>query len=248
MRTRSFAISIFSAILGLCFLNNVAVADVASVDCSKLNGSITVRGYGLVKALPDEATIDVTAKALEKDVKEARSICEKNTASFIKALEALGVKKKDLESESISISPRYSYDPKKNKQKLEGYIALRNIKIRTQDFSILGAITTAAVEAGIDEINGISYAIKDESSLQKQADQKAIENALSQAQALADGFKVKLLKPCQLSFENRNQRGIVLHAAKAMTLNAVSASPENPSYEPSESEVDSYVNAVFAFE
>ncbi len=226
-----------------------ANAENVSVDCSRLNGLISVKGYGNAKALPDEACLDLSAVALHKDVKEARSACEKKTAAFLKAVRSLGLKDEAMQSGSINVSPRYTYDRKSTTRKFEGYWAVRDLKIRTDNFSLLGALTSAAVNAGIDEIHGISYALKDESALKKLADERAVADAREQAKRLAEGFEVKLLKPCKLSFENRSQgRSPVMYAAKAASLNADPAEVDEASYLPEESEVESYVNAEYAFE
>ncbi len=239
------------AFLSASLLGNLTLAHAGNVsqDCSRMNGQITVRGYGNAKALPDEALLDLSAAALHKDLKEARSACEKKTAAFLKAVSSLGIKDEAVQSGSINVSPRYTYDHKSATRKFEGYWAVRDLKIRTDNFSLLGALTSAAVNAGIDEIHGISYALKDESALKKLADERAVADAREQAKRLAEGFEVKLLKPCKLSFENRSQgRSPVMYAAKAATLNADPAEVEEASYLPEESEVESYVNAEYAFE
>ena len=63
---------------------------------------------------------------------------------------------------------------------------------------------TAAVDAGITEINGFEYTIKDSKKLEDEANQKAINDAKNKAPVLAKGFGVKIKKACSLKFTNSN--------------------------------------------
>ena len=78
------------AFLSASLLGNLTLAHAGNVsqDCSRMNGQITVRGYGNAKALPDEALLDLSAAALHKDLKEARSACEKKSIPCLRLVRA----------------------------------------------------------------------------------------------------------------------------------------------------------------
>lgn len=240
-----------ASIIASSLISSVVLADGAGVDCSKINGSMTIQGYGRVQGSADEAILNFTATDIKKDVKGAQAGCEQKTSTFINALKNLGINKESIESGSISIEPRYEYDKKQQKQVLVGYRAEREIVVRTEKFEFIAQITEQAVDAGIDEINGFNYRIKDESSLRKQADALAMADAQDQAKRLASGFDIKVLKPCQLSFSNnRNQDNVVRPLMKSARLMAVNeeGSDNAAEYTPGKMTVESYVNVVFAFE
>lgn len=241
---------LLTSLMASLFIAPIASADSASVDCSSINGSMTIQGYGKVQASPDEALLNFTSAVLKKDAKDAQTECEQKTASFINALNGLGINKDSIEAGSITLEPRYVYDKKQEKQILDGYSAERELIVRTDKFELIAQITEMAVNAGIDEINGFNYRIKDESILRKQADELAMNDAQDQANRLAKGFNIKLLKPCQLSFNNRNQNNSfspMKLSARLMAVNDEGAS-NTAEYTPGKMTIESYVNVVFAFE
>lgn len=242
---------LMASLIASVFVSAGAFAEGAGVDCSKINGSMTIQGYGRVQADPDEAVLNFTSSDIKKDAKEAQSECEKKTLSFINALNNLGINKDSIESGSITLEPRYEYDKKQQKQLLTGYRAERAILVRTDKFDLIAQITQLAVNSGIDEINGFNYRIKDGSALRQQADQLAMADAQDQAKRLAAGFDIKVLKPCQLSFNNNrhqdNDPRPLMMSARLMAANDEGAN-NAAEYTPGKMTVESYVNVIFAFE
>ncbi len=240
-----------ASLLASALFSSAVFAEGAGVDCSRINGSMTIQGYGKVQANPDEAVLNFTSSDINKDAKEAQSECEKKTLSFVNALKSLGINKDCIESGSISLEPRYEYDKKQQKQILTGYRAERAVLVRTGKFELIAQITQQAVNSGIDEINGFNYRIKDESALRKQADQLAMNDAQDQARRLATGFDIKVLKPCQLSFSNNRHQDNgprpVMMSARLMAANDEGAD-NAAEYTHGKMTVESYVNVVFAFE
>lgn len=243
-----FRIVALSVALVLC---SASFAQGVQTDCSQLRGSMEISGHGQLEAAPDEARIYFNLSSQKQKAADARKNCEDTALKFQKSLEALKLDKKQVLAGSITLQPHYTYDKKQEKQIQDGYTAERHIEVRTADFTLIPAITDAAMDAGVTEIGGIEYRIKDESALKKQADELAIKDARDQAQRLAEGFGVKLLKPCSLSFSQRQNHPGYLQS-RMMSVNAVALGAENSSeqaeYNPENMTIESYVRAVFAID
>ena len=108
----------------------------------------------------------------------------------------------------------------------------------------------AAVDAGITEINGFEYTIKDTKKLEDEANQKAINDAKNKASVLAKGFGVKIKKACSLKFTNSNNvSSYRLQSRMAKVATLAVANDENDSnteYSPEKITISSDVFASFA--
>ena len=108
----------------------------------------------------------------------------------------------------------------------------------------------AAVDAGITEINGFEYTIKDTKKLEDEANQKAINDAKNKASVLAKGFGVKIKKACSLKFTNSNNvSSYRLQSRMAKVATLAVANDENDSnteYSPEKITISSDVYASFA--
>lgn len=213
------------------------------------DGLIEVTGHGSVEAMPDQAVLSYSARNVEKNAKNAREKTELQVKTLFDSALNSGIRKEDIVSSSISLYPKYIYS-NDGKREFEGYVASRDITFKVTDFSFIDKITTAAVDAGITEINGFDYTIKDIKSLENKANQAAIKDAKNKAMVLAQGFDVKIKKACSLKFTNSNTvmpYRAQPRMAKAVTL-AVSndAAESNTEYSPEKITIYSDVYASFA--
>ena len=216
--------------------------------CSEA-GLIEVNGHGQVEAIPDLAVLSYSAKNEEKNAKDAREKTEKQITKLYESAQKSGFKKEHIVSSTISLYPRYSYT-NEGKRVFEGYVATRDITFKVADFSLIEKLTTAAVDAGITEINGFEYTIKDTKKLEDEANQKAINDAKNKASVLAKGFGVKIKKACSLKFTNSNNvSSYRLQSRMAKVATLAVANDENDSnteYSPEKITFSSDVYASFA--
>ena len=227
-------------LLAIITLPVISLTAVAEDKCTA-GGTVSVAGNGMVQAMPDLAILSFSARHQDPNQKVARDTVEKTISIFILALEKAGVKKEQIKADSLYLSPRYSY--KDNESKLIGFEATRDISIETSDLATIGSLVDLAIESGINEAAGFNYKVKDLKPYQDKATALAIEDAKKKAQLLADGFGVKLDKPCSLSFANYAQPA--LYRANNYKLLSTEDAAEN-TYVQKEMTVNVEVNAVFS--
>ena len=225
-------------------------SSVSYADSCSESGLIEVTGHGSVEVMPDQAVLSYSAKNMEKQAKSARDRTELQVTKLFESALKSGVKQEDIVSSSISLYPKYTYSSD-GKREFEGYVASRDITFKISDFSLIDKITTAAVDAGITQINGFDYTIKDTKSVEDKANQEAIEDAKLKAQVLSKGFGVKIKKACSLKFTNSGNAVmpymVQSRAAKAVTLSVSHEDREsNTEYSPEKITVSSDVYASFA--
>ena len=183
--------------------------------------TITVNGVGTVETAPDEAilTLAVTNQAATADQAAKDNA---NTASrVIDAILGLSLSKSitkdDITTVDYSLTPVYSQADKcvtttttevplppgdtkpqvtctATMPQLVGYAVRNAIQVTVKDMNSIGKVLDAATGAGANEISGISFTFTSGTyaNLQKQALQKAIQDASGQAQTTATALGVHI--------------------------------------------------------
>ena len=144
---------------------------------------------------------------LEKTAQEAKNKNSQISSNVVKALKKEGVKDKDIETSQFSIYPRYEYEEvteanlRKSNQILVGYEVVNVLKVTTQDLEKAGRLIDAAVDAGSNDIERVTFGLtkEREKDIKQQAMVLASNDAKEKAVALATNLDVSLLKPVSIS-------------------------------------------------
>jgi uncharacterized protein YggE len=149
---------------------------------------ITVSGTGSVKAAPDRADFSFGVETQGDTAEAALAANSVAVRKVIDALEAAGVASSDIQTQQVSVSPRYDT----NGQKITGYSAVNSVNATLRDLAEAGAVVDAAVRAGANQVYGPTLSISDQSGLYADALEKALEDARSKAKAIAAAAGVSL--------------------------------------------------------
>jgi uncharacterized protein YggE len=151
---------------------------------------ISVTGTGTVTAYPDEADIMFSVRTQDSSAAKAAAENGVQATAVFASLAALGVNKSDIRTISYSLSPAYdSY----NYSQVVGYVAVNSIEvivIGIENLPNVGRIIDAVVQAGANQIDGISFTFTDPNynTFRTQAYHKAVQDANSQASAIVSGL------------------------------------------------------------
>lgn len=158
--------------------------------------TITVVGTGKVSLVPDVARINIGAEALADTVSGAKTEVDRRIAAIIDALTEPGVDEKDIQTSHYSIhyerelTPVVREGPARESQ--DGYRVSNMLRVTVRDVEKAGAVLDAVVEAGANQVWGVTFAVSDESKWQNQAREKAMADTKARASELADLAGVKL--------------------------------------------------------
>lgn len=152
---------------------------------------ISTMGYGEVKVQPDQALIQVTAKAQHRTSVQAHEEVNKLVSNYLATLLKQGISKKDIVAASIHMQPRYEHRSSSGSQ-FVGYEASRNIQITLNELQKIGDILDLAVNSGIETINTIQYRSSEEDKIKLQAHKLAIADSQQKAARLAQAYDAKL--------------------------------------------------------
>ena len=157
--------------------------------------SIIVHGDGEVFATPDLATVRLGAEAQESEAATAQSAVNKVISAALKNIEELGVPKRSIKTTRMDLSPVYSpRQPGKEAEapRIVAYRVSSGLQVAVQDLSKVGNVIDAAMTAGVNRMEGISFSLQDDQKERVAALRLAVADARTKAIAIANALDVKL--------------------------------------------------------
>ncbi len=142
---------------------------------------ITVVGKGEAKAAPDTASIQLGVQSEAETARQALSDNNTRMQALIAQLKELGVAEKDIQTSNITIYPRYD---DKGRDVL-GYQVSNTVTVTIRNISQTGELLDKVVDAGANNVTGISFAIDQPSTIEQAARDAAIKDARARAEAMA---------------------------------------------------------------
>lgn len=167
---------------------NSPVADAqASAAAQAESGArtITVVGEGKVKAQPDIAQASIGVEIIGPEVKQASDEAASTMEAVLVALKAQGVADSDIQTSYYNIWVERPYTPEGGPSTQAIYHVSNNVQVTVRDLSNVTTILGAAIEAGANTINSVTFNVTDPTDLRSQARQQAVENAKANAEELA---------------------------------------------------------------
>ncbi|MCL5006910.1 MAG: SIMPL domain-containing protein [Patescibacteria group bacterium] len=167
----------------------------------EINRTFSASGTGEAVGIPNVA--QVTASVLTQGGKDIASLQSQNSQkanNIISFLQSQGVERKDIQTQSYNLEPRYTYyscaasSASCPPPTITGYTITQAIQIKIRDFSKIGGILTGVVADGANTISQLSFTTDSSSTLalEDQARGEAITKAQERAQAIAKeaGFRL----------------------------------------------------------
>ncbi len=152
---------------------------------------IVTSGTSSVDATPDIARLAIEVSVSSKDAAEAKKQVDARVAQYFDFLGKNGIEKKDINAANLRTQPEYDY-LKTGGSVLKGYRAVRQVEVTLRQLDKLNELLDGALKSGLNEIRTVELGVANPETYRDEARKKAIEQATSQAEALAQGFNSKL--------------------------------------------------------
>jgi uncharacterized protein YggE len=107
------------------------------------------------------------------------------------ALRRAGIEARDVQTSGLNLSAQYDY-VQNEPPRLRGYQASNQVTVIINDLTRVGATADAVVAAGVNQINGIGFGLKDPSAAENQARLIAVRNLQAKASLYAQALGVEL--------------------------------------------------------
>jgi uncharacterized protein YggE len=162
---------------------------------------VTVSGIGEVKVRPDMATI---SSGVTSEGPTAQAALAKNNAAMKAVIEALknsGVSEDDIQTSNFSVSPQYApYQPgQTTAPRISFYQVSNQVTARVKKLEKLGSVLDSLVQAGSNQISGISFDINEQKPVLDEARKKAVSEAKAKAELYAEAAGASLGRVIQIS-------------------------------------------------
>jgi uncharacterized protein YggE len=219
----------------------VAPALAQSADTDETLRTLSVSGTGRVNAVPDVADISL---GVFETAKEAANASQKAAASMdavVQALLALGIDEKDIQTTSISLNA--SYDWNKQPAEIVGWEARNMVDVTVRNLEAVGDVVDAVVQAGSNQINGITFRVEDPTEAQSLARTAAVEDARVKAEQLASDAGVEIVGIVSIS-ESGGQQPQPIYMANEEMAFAADMAKSTPVL-PGEVELSVFVSIVY---
>ncbi len=157
--------------------------------------TLSVSGTSSELVIPDTASISIGVITRSTTAKEASDKNEAVMNAVIGVLKSLGLQENEMRTSILSIQPVYNYSREGDVLAITGYSASNNVEVTTKMLDKLGDIADSSVAAGANQVSGITFMLSDEKQKQIREEliTKAVDDANSRANKLAENLKVKIV-------------------------------------------------------
>lgn len=157
--------------------------------------TIRVTGEGSASAAPDLATVQTGVVTQSANAKDALAANNKAMESILSAVKSHRVAAKDVQTSQFNVHPVYKHDAQGRTQpEIVAYQVTNQIQVRVRKLANLGEVLDALVQAGSNQVSGVSLSLADPTPILDEARTRAIADAKRRAQLYAKAAGVRVGK------------------------------------------------------
>lgn len=216
---KAAAVATWVLLIALVAASNIGYAATAGGGTAEADfeGTLFVRGVGIVEVEPDQVIFTFSAQALRATASEAMAEQARQIARANEVLQKFGIPARDIQTLQISLREEWEYV--QSERVFRGYVAEQRVQVAVDDISRVGALIDALVqEAGIESIQNIRFNRKDRQSAAMEALKAAYKHAESRALALAAAAGLEIIGPVSITDETSDPVSIAVMQPEAAQL------------------------------
>jgi uncharacterized protein YggE len=147
--------------------------------------SLVTSGQAEEKVTPDRVSVLVNVQTRAATAAAAAAENSRRTRAVLDALTALGLSKDQLSTEGYTAYPEMNYDRPGNTPRVVGYVVTNSVRAESKQVNQAGPIIDAALGAGANMINGLSFYASSIEEARRTAIGAAVASARADAEAMA---------------------------------------------------------------
>lgn len=151
---------------------------------------IHVTGIGEVVVVPDMARITLEVRREGQDAAALKEELDQVVARVLELTDAMDIPRREVTAANVSIYPRYRRHD--DEQVVDGVVASRTMEITLRDLESIGTLINDALNAGVNGIASVNLDAQNRTELERQALDRAIDDATREAEQVAQRFGVRL--------------------------------------------------------
>lgn len=157
--------------------------------------TLTVTGRGEASAAADAAVLRLGAVIDDKDASTAQARVNEVMQAALKVLKELNLPKMNIKTAGLSLQPVYDHQERpiaNTRPRLIGYRAHNTLQIEIGDLTQVGRVIDAAVTTGANQVESLSFQLKDDQQARKRALIGAVEEARAKAEVIAETMGIRI--------------------------------------------------------
>ena len=179
---------------------------------------LRVRGSAEVRVAPDLAVVRLGIAEEARTAREAQSAVNNVGRAILNAVRGVGIEERNVQTVRLVLSPVYApRGPGDTEEpRIVGYRASNTLSVRVEDLGLVGQVIDVALDAGANQMEGVSFGLEDDQAIRQQALRQAIAEARGKADAMADALGVELAAIISVVEDNVFVRQPVMETALVM--------------------------------
>jgi uncharacterized protein YggE len=153
--------------------------------------ALNLSAHGEVKVAPDMATLTFGVMTEAPTAQAAMADNARRMTEVFAALRRAGIEERDIQTSGLNLSAQYDY-PQNEPPRLRGYQASNRVTVAILDLTEVGTVADAVVAAGVNQIDGIGFGLRDPGAAEDQARVLAVRALQDKARLYARALGVEL--------------------------------------------------------
>lgn len=149
--------------------------------------SLNLSAYGEAKTAPDMAVINFGVMTEAATAAEAMSQNSARMTEVLAALRRAGVEERNIQTSGLNLQPQYDYR-ENQPPRLRSYQAINRVTVKLYQLDRVGRTADAVVAAGVNQIDGISFGLRDPQAAEDQARRAAVQALQAKARLYAEAL------------------------------------------------------------
>ncbi len=158
--------------------------------------TLSVTGTGEVRAQPDQAIVRLGVTQEGTTAREAQQKANSVAQAILTSLRQLGIDSKQIQTSQLTLYPVYTHngpEPVRSEPpRIAGYRASNILSVTVDKIEQVGQVVDAGLKAGSNQVEGITFGLKDDTATRQQALTQAAGEARRKAETIAKALNVQL--------------------------------------------------------
>ena len=191
---------------------------------------LRVQGAAEIRIVPDLAIVRLGVANEAQTAQEAQQAVNSASDAILAAVRRVGIDEQNVQTVRLVLSPIYSSRRPDDTQqpRIVGYRASNTVSVRTEDLSLVAPVIDAALDAGANQLEGVSFGLQDDQAVTQQALRRAIEEAHGKAEAMAAALGVELEAIISVTEDPGFVREPRMEMSRAMAIQAAPQTSVSP--------------------
>ncbi|HEX8162417.1 MAG TPA: SIMPL domain-containing protein [Pyrinomonadaceae bacterium] len=188
---------------------------------------VVVSGDSTVRSRPDTALITVAVVTQGQTALAAQAENARKSEAVVRAVKAAAGAGAEVETSGYSLQPQYTY--RQNEAPLiQGYQARNGVNVTMSDLTKVGAVIDAATSAGANNVENLSFTLRQDRPARDQSLAEATRAAMRKAQVIAQALGGRVTRVIEVQEATDQPRPVPLYKTEVSLRAASSDAAQTP--------------------